>query len=289
MFVQAAFRRSAVFGAKLVFKQSQAPVPRFVSISGRFYTTTPAKTDYDLCVIGGGPGGYVAAIRGAQLGLKTVCVEKRGSLGGTCLNVGCIPSKALLNNSHIYHTIKHDTKKRGIEVGDVSINLAQLMKAKDDSVKSLTGGIEYLFKKNKVTYAKGTGSFVDEHTIAVDGLDGKKQQFSAKNIIIATGSDVRKYPGIEIDEERIVSSTGALSLSKVPKRMVVIGGGIIGLEMGSVWSRLGAEVIVLERRMLLVLAWTRILRRPSLVSSRSRALRSSPSLRCWVLVARVRV
>ncbi|KAH9056426.1 dihydrolipoyl dehydrogenase [Lactarius vividus] len=186
-------------------------------------------------VIGGGPGGYVAAIKAAQLGLKTTCIEKRGTLGGTCLNVGCIPSKAMLNNSHIYHQTLHDIKKRGID-------------AKEDSVNGLTKGIEILFKQNKVDYINGAASFVSPNPISVQLNDGGESTVEAKNIIIATGSEVAPFPGgsIEIDEQQIVSSTDALSLQKVPEKMVVIGGGIIGLEMGSVWSRLGAEVTVVE-------------------------------------------
>lgn len=203
---------------------------------------------YDAVVIGGGPGGYVAAIKAAQLGLRTACIEKRGSLGGTCLNVGCIPSKAMLNNSHIYHQTKHDIKKRGIEVDNVTLNLGQMLKAKEDSVKGLTKGIEFLFKQNKVDYIKGTGSFITPNKIKVSLLEGGETEIEAKNVVIATGSEVAPFPGgaIEIDEQQIVSSTGALELTKVPGKMVVIGGGIIGLEMGSVWSRLGAEVTVVE-------------------------------------------
>lgn len=203
--------------------------------------------EHDVVVIGGGPGGYVAAIKAAQLGLKTACIEKRGALGGTCLNVGCIPSKSLLNNSHLYHQILHDTKKRGIIVGDVKIDIDGLQKAKEDSVTSLTKGIEILFKQNKVDYFKGTGSFINEHEIKVDPIEGgEAATLKAKNVIIATGSEVTPFPGIEIDEERIVSSTGALALKEVPKRLAVIGGGIIGLEMSSVWSRLGSEVTIIE-------------------------------------------
>lgn len=174
------------------------------------------------------------------------CIEKRGSLGGTCLNVGCIPSKSLLNNSHLYHQILHDSKNRGIEVGDVKLNVKQLMKAKEQSVSGLTKGIEFLFKKNGVEYVKGTGSFVDEHTVKVDLNDGGEAMLKGKNIIIATGSEATPFPGLQIDEKRVVSSTGALSLEKVPESLVVIGGGIIGLEMASVWSRLGAKVTVVE-------------------------------------------
>ncbi|EQL29868.1 dihydrolipoyl dehydrogenase [Blastomyces gilchristii SLH14081] len=212
--------------------------------SRRGYATS--TEEHDLVIIGGGVAGYVAAIKAGQEGLKTVCIEKRGKLGGTCLNVGCIPSKSLLNNSHLYHQVLHDTKKRGIEVGDVKLNLEQMMKAKDSSVDSLTKGIEFLLKKNKVDYVKGTGSFVDQHTVKVDLLEGGEKTFKGKNIIVATGSEYTPFPGLPVDEKRIISSTGALSLTEVPKKMVVIGGGIIGLEMASVWSRLGAEVTVVE-------------------------------------------
>ena len=159
------------------------------------------------------------------------CIEKRGVLGGTCLNVGCIPSKSLLNNSHLYHQILHDTKNRGIEVGDVKLNLANFMKAKDTSVTGLTKGIEYLFKKNNVEYIKGTGSLADENTIAVKLNDGGEIGVRGKNIIIATGSEATPFPGLTIDEKKVVTSTGAIALQEVPKKMVVIGGGIIGLEM----------------------------------------------------------
>ncbi|KAG5352642.1 dihydrolipoamide dehydrogenase precursor [Termitomyces sp. Mn162] len=211
-----------------------------------------AAEPYDVVVIGGGPGGYVAAIKAAQLGLRTACVEKRGSLGGTCLNVGCIPSKAMLNNSHIYHQTQHDLKRRDSQgiptVTGVSLNLPAMLKAKDDAVSNLTKGIEFLFKSNKVDYIKGAGSFASPNKLSVDLLDGNKTEIDAKNFVIATGSEVTPFPGggIPIDEEQIVSSTGVLSLQKVPEKLVVIGGGIIGLEMGSVWSRLGAEVTVVE-------------------------------------------
>ncbi|KAK5692196.1 dihydrolipoamide dehydrogenase precursor [Elasticomyces elasticus] len=206
---------------------------------------TPAE-EKDLVIIGGGVAGYVAAIKAGQEGLKVTCIEKRGALGGTCLNVGCIPSKSLLNNSHLYHTVLHDTKNRGIDVEGVKLNLANMMKAKETSVNSLTKGIEFLFKKNNVEYIKGTGAFADEHTVAVRLMDGSETSVRGKNILIATGSESTPFPGLTIDEKKVITSTGAIALEKVPKRMVVIGGGIIGLEMGSVWSRLGAEVTVVE-------------------------------------------
>ncbi|CEL02849.1 hypothetical protein BJX68DRAFT_254628 [Aspergillus pseudodeflectus] len=212
--------------------------------STRGYASESAE--HDVVIIGGGVAGYVAAIKAGQEGLKTACIEKRGRLGGTCLNVGCIPSKSLLNNSHLYHQILHDTKKRGIEVGDVKLNLEQMMAAKDTSVDGLTKGIEFLFKKNGVEYVKGTGALVDQNTVKVNLLDGGEQTLRGKNIIIATGSEATPFPGLNIDEKRIITSTGALSLKEVPKKMVVIGGGIIGLEMASVWSRLGSEVTVVE-------------------------------------------
>lgn len=217
---------------------------QLASRSRRGYATE--AEDYDVVCIGGGVAGYVASIKAGQEGLKVACIEKRGALGGTCLNVGCIPSKSLLNNSHLYHQILHDTKKRGIEVSEVTLNLAQMMKAKEDSVNSLTKGVEFLFKKNKVDYIKGTGSIVSEHEIKVNLLDGGETSVKGKNIIIATGSEATPFPGLEIDEVKVVTSTGAIALKEVPKRLVVIGGGIIGLEMASVWSRLGSEVTVVE-------------------------------------------
>ena len=197
---------------------------------------------FDLVVIGGGPGGYVAAIRAAQLGFSVACVEMRGSLGGTCLNVGCIPSKALLHASERYAEIGHELDEWGITAKSASVDLAKMMAKKDEIVTGLTGGIEGLFKKNKVTYIKGRGQIVAPGKVSVDG----GEVIEAKRILIATGSDVVSLPGVEIDEERIVSSTGALALAKVPKHLVVIGGGVIGLELGSVWRRLGAEVTVIE-------------------------------------------
>ena len=200
---------------------------------------------FDAIVIGGGPGGYVCAIRLAQLGKKTACVEYRGTLGGTCLNIGCIPSKNLLNLSENFQKAKNFSKV-GIEISDIKLNLDKMMKNKDKAVNVLTKGVEFLFKKNKVSYFKGFGSFVSDKKIKIKGSDGKESEIEGENIIIATGSEPSKMPNINFDEERIVSSTGALSLKKVPKKMIVIGGGYIGLEMGSVWSRLGSDVHVIE-------------------------------------------
>ena len=200
---------------------------------------------FQAVVIGGGPGGYVCAIRLAQLGLKTACIESRGSLGGTCLNVGCIPSKSLLNLSEEFHNAQSLSNK-GIEIGEVKLNLSKMMKNKDKAVTILTKGVEFLLKKNKVTYFKGTGSFKSKNDIVIKDNDNKETIIQTENTIIATGSVPVSLPGIEIDEKVIVSSTGALKLEQVPKKMVVVGGGYIGLEMGSVWSRLGAEVHVVE-------------------------------------------
>jgi dihydrolipoamide dehydrogenase len=201
-----------------------------------------ADYDYDVLVIGAGPGGYVAAIRAAQLGLRTACAESRETLGGTCLNVGCIPSKALLHASEIYEEAKsgHLTKF-GVEFAGVTLNLDQMHAEKAKAVKELTGGVEFLFKKNKVTWLKGKAAFQDAHTVDVAG-----QKVTAKNIVIATGSSVMPLPGVEVDQTTVVDSTGALALPKVPEHMVVIGGGVIGLELGSVWRRLGAKVTVVE-------------------------------------------
>ncbi len=200
---------------------------------------------FQVVVIGGGPGGYVCAIRLAQLGFKTACVESRGSLGGTCLNIGCIPSKSLLNLSEEFHKVKNLSNK-GIEVGEVKLNLEKMMKSKDKAVTILTKGVEFLLKKNKVTYFKGKGSFKSKNEIIIKDDKKKENIIQTEKIVIATGSSPVSLPGIEIDEKFIVSSTGALKLDKVPKKMVVVGGGYIGLEMGSVWSRLGAEVQVVE-------------------------------------------
>ncbi len=196
---------------------------------------------YDVIVIGSGPGGYVCAIRAAQLGMKVACVEKRDTLGGTCLNIGCIPSKALLSASEKYHEAESEFSKFGITTGGVKLDLAGMMKYKDSVVDANTKGIEFLFKKNKIDWLKGAGKITAKNKVEVAG-----ETHEAKHIIIATGSDVSGLPGIEIDEKRIVSSEGALTLSEVPKEMVVIGGGVIGMELGSVWSRLGANVTVVE-------------------------------------------
>ena len=201
--------------------------------------------NFDLIVIGGGPGGYVCAIRAAQLGLKTACIESRGALGGTCLNVGCIPSKSLLNLSENFHKAKKDFNNQGIEIEGIKLNIEKMMSNKNKSIQVLTKGVEFLFKKNKVTYIKGKGVLFSKNDIIVYE-NNKKTNYKAKNIVIATGSSVASLPGIEIDEKNIISSTGALSLNSVPKKLAVIGGGYIGLEMGSVWSRLGSKVTVIE-------------------------------------------
>ena len=200
---------------------------------------------FQAIVIGGGPGGYVCAIRLSQLGIKTACVESRGSLGGTCLNIGCIPSKSLLNLSENFHKVKHFSNL-GIEISSVKLNLEKMMKNKDEVVTILTKGIEFLFKKNKVTHYKGTGSFKSATQVSI--IDDKKKEtiIDSDKIIISTGSEPISLPGVKFDEKVIVSSTGALALSKVPKKMVIVGAGYIGLEMGSVWSRLGSEVHVVE-------------------------------------------
>ena len=201
--------------------------------------------DFDLIVIGAGPGGYVAAIRAAQLGMKVACIEKEPSLGGTCLNIGCIPSKALLNSSEKFVEISNHAAEHGIKTSKIDLDLNVLMDRKTKIVKKLTTGIGFLFKKNKITHIPGMASFVDKNTISI--TNGKNEiTASAKNFIIATGSSSIEIPNIPVDEKQIVSSTGALSLSKIPKSLLVIGGGYIGLEMGSVWSRLGSKVTVVE-------------------------------------------
>ncbi len=204
-----------------------------------------SDTHFDLIVIGAGPGGYVAAIRAAQLGMKTACIDKRGTWGGTCLNVGCIPSKALLHSSEKFEEAQHHLAEHGVKVSKVELDLKALLARKDKVVSDLTKGIDFLFKKNKVTGLVGTGRIVKAGEVEVD--DGKKKTtYTAGNILIATGSEVAPLPGVDIDEDRIVSSTGALSLDSVPKHLVVVGGGDIGLEMGSVWRRLGSKVTVVE-------------------------------------------
>ena len=204
------------------------------------------ENNFDLVVIGGGPGGYVCAIRAAQLGLKAACVESRGALGGTCLNVGCIPSKSLLNLSENFHKAQKDFNQQGIEIDGIKLNIEKMMSNKNKSVQVLTKGVEFLFKKNKVTYFKGKGVLFSKNDIVVYESNNKRINIKAKNIVIATGSDVAPLPGVNIDEKNIVSSTGALSFEKVPKKLAIIGGGYIGLERGSVWSRLGSEVTVIE-------------------------------------------
>lgn len=201
--------------------------------------------DFDLVVIGGGPGGYIAAIRGAQLGLKTACIESRGKLGGTCLNVGCIPSKALLQSSETYHHALHKAGSLGVKFSDVSYDLDKIHQHKSSVVSQLTDGVEYLFKKNKVTYLQGHGSFVSPGKVAVKN-DSGESQISAKHIIIATGSEPIEIPSAPFDGCDVVDSTGALNFEKVPEHLVVVGGGVIGLELGSVWARLGAKVTVIE-------------------------------------------
>jgi dihydrolipoamide dehydrogenase len=201
-----------------------------------------SDNEFDVIVIGAGPGGYVAAIRAAQLGLKTACVESRETLGGTCLNVGCIPSKALLHASELFEEAAHGTlAKWGVRVGSVEVDLEAMHAGRLEAVGGLTKGIEFLFKKNKVTWLKGQGRFTSPTELDVAGTS-----YAAKNFVIATGSSVTPLPGVEIDQERIVDSTGALELPRVPEHLVVIGGGVIGLELGSVWRRLGAKVTVVE-------------------------------------------
>lgn len=201
---------------------------------------------YDVIVIGSGPGGYVAAIRAAQLGLKTACIEKYATFGGTCLNVGCIPSKALLDSSEHYYNAAHTFKTHGINLDNLKVDFGQMIKRKNEVVAQTTGGITFLFKKNKITAYQGMGSFVDKNTIKVAKPDGSEETITGKNVIIATGSKPSSLPFIKVDKKRIITSTEALNLPEVPKHLILIGGGVIGLELGSVYARLGAKVSVIE-------------------------------------------
>ncbi|MFT8717969.1 dihydrolipoyl dehydrogenase [Acetobacter sp.] len=237
-------------GAKAAAKPASAPKPATESKAApaaekksapAAASEAPSETDYDVVVIGAGPGGYVCAIRAAQLGFKVACVEKRATLGGTCLNVGCIPSKALLQSSENYHAAKEDFAVHGIDIASVKLNLAQMQKRKAGIVEANVKGVEYLFKKNGITWLKGVGKVEGTGRLTVDG-----KPVTAKHIVIAAGSDSAGLKGVEVDEKVIVTSTGALELSAVPQKMVVIGGGVIGLELGSVWHRLGADVTVVE-------------------------------------------
>ena len=205
-----------------------------------------AIASYDVVIIGGGPGGYNAAIRAGQLGLKVACIEKGPTLGGTCLNVGCMPSKALLHASELFEIANKEFGTLGIDVGTPKVNLPQMMKQKADSVGALTKGIEFLFKKNKADWIKGTGKIVGTGKVEVTAADGTVTSLTAKDIVIATGSEPTPLPGVDFVEGKIIDSTGALSLSAIPKKLIVIGAGVIGLELGSVWRRLGAEVVVVE-------------------------------------------
>ena len=207
---------------------------------------TDTHIQADVLVLGGGPGGYVAAIRAAQLGLETVCVEMDKTLGGTCVNVGCIPSKALLNSSEHYEFMKTHAADHGISSGDVTMDVGKMLKRKDDVVGQNTKGIEFLFRKNRITWAKGRGSLRAGNVVDVEGADGARTSYQAKDVIIATGSVPVELPFLKFDEERVLSNVGALKIPQVPKHLVVIGGGVIGLELGSVWRRLGAKVTVVE-------------------------------------------
>jgi dihydrolipoamide dehydrogenase len=201
---------------------------------------------FDVIVVGGGPGGYVSAIRCAQLGLKTAIVEKYSTFGGTCLNVGCIPSKALLDSSEHYYNASHTFATHGIKLKDLKVDMPQMIARKNEVVEQTTAGITYLFKKNKVTAYQGLGSFIDKNTISIKKADGSTEQITAKNVVIATGSKPTELPFIQVDKKRIITSTEALNLTEVPKHLILIGGGVIGLELGSVYARLGAKVTVVE-------------------------------------------
>ena len=199
---------------------------------------------YDVVVIGSGPGGYVAALRCAQLGLKTALIEKYNTLGGTCLNVGCIPSKALLDSSEHFHNAQHNFQTHGIELKGLKANLSQMIARKNEVVSQTCAGVKFLMDKNKITVLHGLGRFVDAHTLEVIGQTTTK--INAKNVIIATGSKPNYFPGMEIDKKRIITSTEALNMTEIPKKLLVIGGGVIGLELGSVYARLGSSVEVIE-------------------------------------------
>jgi dihydrolipoamide dehydrogenase len=221
---------------------------RIEPASHLFYYHYTTLHHYITIITGGGPGGYVAAIKAGQLGLKTACVEMRGRLGGTCLNVGCIPSKALLQSSHHYHDAMHNFAEHGITMDNVKMNVDKMQDSKQKSVDGLTGGIEFLLKKNNVDYFKGKGAISGPNAVSVTLLDGGIESLDAKNILIATGSEVTPLAPVPVDNAvgKIVCSTGALEINKIPEKMAVIGGGAIGLEMGSVWSRLGSQVTVIE-------------------------------------------
>ena len=197
---------------------------------------------YDVIIIGSGPGGYVAALRCAQLGMKTAIIEKYATLGGTCLNVGCIPSKALLDSSEHFHNAKHTFGEHGIELKDLKANLKQMIQRKNDVVSQTCAGVKFLMDKNKIDVHIGLGSFIDKNNVKVTAADGKETKLQGKNIIIATGSKPNYFPGMEPDKKRIITSTEALELKEIPKKMLIIGGGVIGLELGSVYGRLGTEI-----------------------------------------------
>ena len=256
-------------GATARPSQLRSVAVRGGAVRGARLLSTAAEP-YDVVVIGGGPGGYPAAIKAGQMGLRVACIEKRGRLGGTCLNVGCIPSKALLHSSHLYEEAAHGWGPHGISADNVKMDLGKLMEHKSKTVSGLTGGIEGLFKKYKVDYFKGTGEILGAGSVKCHPIEGGEEvTLSTKDIVIATGSEPASLPNVPIDEKVIVTSTGALELTEVPKKMIVIGAGVIGLEMGSVWRRLGTEVgdhpSTASRRA----STTRLRRRTSACSSRA--------------------